>query len=215
MAANTGKETAPAVSRRRFLDWLGLAGFSGAVAAAISAPAITRARASGGEGGESIHRWGIVIDLSKCIGCEYCVYACQAVNDASDQLRWNLHLPDVTATGQLFHMTRPCMHCQEAPCVAVCPVQATWIRADGIVMMNYERCIGCRYCMVACPYDARRFNWEARTDTNPYEPQWGSAEVPRRPRGVAEKCTFCVQRIDRGLETGRMPGGQRAATPAG
>ncbi|MCA9915223.1 MAG: 4Fe-4S dicluster domain-containing protein, partial [Anaerolineae bacterium] len=89
------------------------------------------------------HRWGMVIDLSKCIGCQYCVYACQAVNDVSDEMRWNEYLIDQTETGNIFHMTRPCLHCQDAPCVAVCPVQATFVRDDGLVIMDYDRCIGC------------------------------------------------------------------------
>jgi phenylacetyl-CoA:acceptor oxidoreductase subunit 1 len=80
--------------------------------------------------------------------------------------------------------------------------------------MDYDRCIGCRYCQVACPYDARRFNWEARTDENPYVPAWGDPEVDRRPRGVVEKCTFCIQRIDAGLKKGLVPGEDRDATPA-
>jgi Fe-S-cluster-containing dehydrogenase component len=81
-------------------------------------------------------------------------------------------------------------------------------------VMDYDRCIGCRYCMVACPYDVRRFNWEARSDENPYHPEWGSTEVERRARGVVEKCTFCIHRLDRGLEQGLVPGVDRAATPA-
>lgn len=165
-------------------------------------------------GGKSVHRWGMVIDLRKCIGCKYCVYACQAVNDVPDHMRWNVYLTDRTETGNLFHMTRPCLHCQEAPCVAVCPAGATFVRDDGIVIMDYNKCIGCRYCQVACPYGARSFNWLEREGPSGYQGDWGSAEVARRPRGVAEKCTFCVHRIDRGLEQGLMPGVDRAATPA-
>lgn len=160
------------------------------------------------------HRWGMVINLSACIGCDYCVYACQAVNDVPDAMRWNVHLLERTDTGQIFHMTRPCLHCQDAPCVAVCPVGATYVRDDGIVIMDYNKCIGCRYCQVACPYGARSFNWGEREGDSGYQPEWGGAEIERRPRGVIEKCTFCVHRIDRGLAQGLIPGLDRQATPA-
>ncbi len=163
---------------------------------------------------QTAHRWGMVINLKTCIGCDYCVYACQAVNNVPDAKRWNIHLVDRTETGQLFHITRPCLHCQDAPCTAVCPVGATYVRDDGIVIMDYDRCIGCRYCQVACPYGARTFNWGDDGDGGAYQPTWGSAEVETRPRGVAEKCTFCVHRIDRGLAQGLMPGIDRQATPA-
>lgn len=164
--------------------------------------------------GDGRHRWGMVIDLRTCIGCDYCVYACQAVNDVTDDMRWNVHLVERTAQDQIFHMTRPCLHCHDAPCVAVCPVGATFVRDDGIVIMDYTKCIGCRYCQVACPYGARSFNWGAREGASGYQPTWGSAEVERRPRGVVEKCTFCVHRIDRGLSQGLVPGVDRQATPA-
>jgi Fe-S-cluster-containing dehydrogenase component len=81
-------------------------------------------------------------------------------------------------------------------------------------MMDYERCIGCRYCEMACPYGSRSFNWEAFTEDNPAVPMWGQPEVPRRPRGVVEKCSFCFNRIDRGLAYGLTPGVDKAATPA-
>ncbi len=162
----------------------------------------------------SEYHWGMVIDLSKCIGCEYCQRACSAINDVADDKPWNIVVDEQTENGQKFFFSRPCLHCQDAPCVEVCPVQATYHRDDGLVVMDYERCIGCRYCEVACPYDARKFNWQERTDTNPYEPTWGIAEVPRRPRGVVEKCTFCIHRIDAGLANGLTPGEDREATPA-
>ncbi|OGO40914.1 MAG: hypothetical protein A2Z03_03140 [Chloroflexi bacterium RBG_16_56_8] len=106
------------------------------------------------------------------------------------------------------------MHCEKAPCVEVCPVKASYYRDDGIVMMDYDRCIGCRYCQVACPYNARAFNWKAFTGPNPAVPEWGQPEVERRSRGVPEKCSFCYQRIDRGLELGLTPGLDPDATPA-
>jgi dimethyl sulfoxide reductase iron-sulfur subunit len=169
-----------------------------------------------GHGDEVASRqWHMAIDLSRCIGCNYCVRTCQAVNDVpDDEMRWNIVFPEQTEVGVDFYMNRPCQHCQEAPCTRVCPVGATWVREDGIVAMDYDRCIGCRYCQVACPYDVRRFNWRTSKEKNPYVPEWGTPQVERRPRGVVEKCTFCVQRIDRGLSQGLVPGIDSAATPA-
>jgi dimethyl sulfoxide reductase iron-sulfur subunit len=172
--------------------------------------------------------WGMVINLDKCIGCEYCLRACSATNDvwvdqsSEDQEQtngrpekpWNIVVEEQTSSGTPFFFSRPCLHCGDAPCVEVCPVQATYHREDGLVIMNYARCIGCRYCEIACPYDARKFNWQARTDVNPFIPTWGIAEVDRRPRGVVEKCTFCIHRIDAGLKQGFTPGEDREATPA-
>ncbi|MBN1668245.1 MAG: 4Fe-4S dicluster domain-containing protein [Anaerolineales bacterium] len=174
---------------------------------------INRQSASHGQIGE--HEWSMGINLATCIGCHYCVWSCQATNDVpEDDMRWNVGFPERTENGTDFFMTRPCMHCKDAPCVKVCPVGATWIREDGLVVMDYDRCIGCRYCQVACPYDARRFNWEVVKTENPYTPTWGSPEVERRARGVIEKCTFCIHRIDRALEQGLTPGVDRVATPA-
>jgi Fe-S-cluster-containing dehydrogenase component len=170
---------------------------------------------TGGHGGATgPYHWGMVIDLDTCIGCEYCMRACTATNDVDAEKPWNIVVEEKNSVGNTFYFTRPCLHCQVAPCVEVCPVQATYVRDDGIVVMDYNRCIGCRYCQVACPYDARTFNWEARTDVNPYIPTWGDPEVARRPRGVIEKCTFCIHRIDNGIERDLMPGVDREATPA-
>ncbi len=161
------------------------------------------------------HHWGMVINLDTCIGCEYCMRACSAVNDVKPDKAWNIVVQERTSGGSTFYLSRPCLHCQNAPCVEVCPVKATYHREDGLVVMDYDRCIGCRYCQVACPYDARKFNWETREEgDNPYVPAWGTPEVPRRPRGVVEKCTFCIHRIDAGLEKGLTPGVHREATPA-
>ncbi|NIM46192.1 MAG: 4Fe-4S dicluster domain-containing protein [Nitrososphaeria archaeon] len=160
----------------------------------------------------------MVIDQSTCIGCNFCTYACKAVNDTAPQIDWNyIFTGDFVIhsnENQEVFLPRPCMHCENAPCTKVCPVKATYTRSDGIVMMDYEKCIGCRYCMVACPYSARYFNWKEFTERNPYVPDWGHPEVPRRSVGVVEKCTFCIHRIDGGLKRGLMPGKDLTATPA-
>lgn len=220
---NQGKpKNNPALSRRDILRILGATGGAALVTGLVtSGPLSPEAvqgikRQSGGHlAANGTFQWKMVIDLEVCIGCQYCIWACQATNDVpDDEMRWNVGFPERTAGGTDFYMTRPCMHCQDAPCVKVCPVGATWIREDGIVAMDYDRCIGCRYCQVACPYDARRFNWEVMDEKNPYQPTWGTSEVPRRSRGVIEKCTFCQHRIERGIEEGLTPGVDRAATPA-
>lgn len=165
-------------------------------------------------GGDSTHQWAMVIDLNKCTGCGNCQLACQAHNDTAPGMSWVRMIAAGEVDGEPVHVPVPCMHCQEAPCVGVCPVKATYKRADGIVMMDYDRCIGCRYCQLACSYGARSFNWQEFTGENTAVPQWGEPEIERRPRGVVEKCTFCVHRIDRGLAEGLMPGVDPQATPA-
>jgi Fe-S-cluster-containing dehydrogenase component len=160
------------------------------------------------------HQWAMVIDQSKCIGCGYCTLACQAHNDINPDIEWTRVDVAGQVNGKDVFLPRPCMHCTKAPCVDVCPVKASYYRSDGIVMMDYDRCIGCRYCEVACPYQARSFNWRAFEGPNPAVPDWGQPEVPRRPRGVVEKCSFCYQRIDRGLGEGLEPGVDADASPA-
>ncbi len=159
-------------------------------------------------------QWAMIIDQSKCIGCGYCTLACQAHNDINPNIEWNRLTRATPVAGKDVFLPRPCMQCAKAPCVEVCPVKASYYRPDGIVMMDYDRCIGCRYCEVACPYQARSFNWDAFNGPNPAVPKWGQPEVARRPRGVVEKCAFCYQRVDRGLALGLEPGVDPDATPA-
>ncbi|HJS29044.1 MAG TPA: 4Fe-4S dicluster domain-containing protein [Anaerolineales bacterium] len=197
------------LKRRGFLK---LAAAGGAAFAGVQA--FQRTTTSGPEVETSPYSWVMVIDLEKCIGCGYCILACRAHNDIPPEITWNPIYKSEGSGDQTVFISRPCMHCADAPCVAVCPVKASYQRSDGIVMMDYDRCIGCRYCEVACPYYARSFNWEAFDGPNPAVPDWGLPEVPRRPRGVVEKCSFCYQRVDRGLENGLTPGVDPDATPA-
>jgi len=213
------------ITRKDVLTLAGIAGGSAVAAVVLTSGPLspfaglqrgqmTAGEESAGHGASGKHHWGMVINLDACIGCEYCLRACSATNDVATDKPWNIVVAEQTSTGRPFYFSRPCLHCQVAPCVEVCPVQATFVREDGLVVMDYDRCIGCRYCEVACPYQARSFNWEGFTGVNPVVPKWGQPEVERRPRGVVEKCSFCYQRIDRGLELGLTPGVDADATPA-
>ncbi len=197
-------------------------------------------------------RYGMVIDLSRCIGCRSCAVVCKMHNALPPGTWWQR----VETVGSKEHMVPtgeeyphvedltflpvPCMHCDNAPCVKVCPVHATWRREeDGVVLIDFDRCIGCRYCITACPYGVRQFNWQDPNEnykkgfrTIISDNEWtiedseGNVEhpsnwfveqgyrpgfplehktkdgrvvfTPKRPKGVTEKCTFCVQYIDNG-----------------
>jgi molybdopterin-containing oxidoreductase family iron-sulfur binding subunit len=161
--------------------------------------------------------FGYGLDLSRCIGCRRCVYACVNENNQSrnPQIHWitvlrfkkgekwvndleraeKYYNPSRVPEEGFFYMPVQCQQCDNPPCVKVCPTQATWKEPDGIVVIDYDWCIGCRYCMAACPYGARHFNWgkpkipkdEINSDTH----YLGNRP---RPKGSVEKCTFCIQR---------------------
>jgi len=167
------------------------------------------------DGGET-QRYGMVIDLNRCVGCQTCTIACKHANDTPPGVQWRQVLdvergtfPDVE---RLF-MVVGCQHCAEPPCVPVCPTGATKQRADGLVTMDYDTCIGCGYCAVSCPYQARTIGHDKEWYYGEETAQ--EAHVFHDERvGVASKCTFCVERIDEAKEEGKIPGVDLNYTPA-
>ena len=161
-------------------------------------------------------RWAMVVDVSKCMkdkGCTRCIAACHEAHnvpdleDEKEEIKWiwreGFHgsFPEqdheFVAT-ELHHYEFPllCNHCDNPSCVRVWPTRTTWAREDGVVMMDMHRCIGCRYCINACPYGARSFNWrDPRPQIADIDP-----DFPTRTRGVVEKCNFCAEQIARGLQ---------------
>ena len=150
----------------------------------------------------------MAINKTRCIGCQTCVFACKMQNGVPKDLRWNRVVTEGggvadDAQGEYPNLTRSylplaCQHCENPACQRVCPTGATYKDELGRVEIDYDKCIGCRMCMAACPYNARNFNWQ--TPVRVTGANYGDAEVPVRPKGVAEKCTLCKERTDRGEE---------------
>jgi tetrathionate reductase subunit B len=179
--------------RRKVLAW-------GAALAGITlAPGVTLFELAQGrapaEGASKAVRWGMLVDVNRCAAdCNACVTACETENGlaaakspTSPQWIRKVELKD-RASGQVRSAPVMCQHCAEPPCVDVCPTGASFKRADGIVLVDRHSCIGCRYCMMACPYKARSFVHEPVSGQNPAVP---------RGKGCVESCTLCVHRIDR------------------
>jgi len=160
----------------------------------------------------------MVIDLDRCTGCQACVMACKAENNIpfvgekearrGHVISWMEIITEThesRADVRVRFIPRPCFHCERAPCTKVCPVYATYRDPEGLVAQVYHRCIGCRFCMAACPYNAKYFNWfkydtpeEMSLHTNP--------EVSVRQKGVVEKCTFCHHRLLKAKDRARYEG---------
>ncbi|MFQ5914830.1 MAG: 4Fe-4S dicluster domain-containing protein [Nitrospinota bacterium] len=175
-------------------------------------------------------RYAMVIDLDRCTGCRACMEACKVENNTTQAHFW-MHVfrfeegefPDT----KTWFLPRPCMHCDNAPCVKACPVGARYKRKDGLVATDFDRCIGCRYCEVACPYGVNYFNWkdpkkaqyldwgdrDLKKATNGASPPYKNPDLDARYgkerrriaggghyKGVIEKCTFCAHRVEKGLQ---------------
>jgi molybdopterin-containing oxidoreductase family iron-sulfur binding subunit len=166
--------------------------------------------------------FGYALNLTRCIGCRKCAHACLRENNQSrgdaediemayirvlelDQGAINLETsttdydPESVPRKGKYYLPVQCHQCRESPCTKVCPVQATWPEGDGLVVVDYNWCIGCRYCMAACPYEARRFNYEKPAlPASAINPDQAYLSNRIRPKGVVEKCTFCLHRTRAG-----------------
>ncbi len=160
-------------------------------------------------------RWGLVIDMDRCVGCGACMAACKVENNVQfvspaeakrgRRMHWLRLLVEAQGEypeAELRIVPNLCLMCDNPPCIKVCPVHATYLGEGGLVGQVYPRCIGCRYCMAACPYSVKVFNWGA--------PQWPEGTLPvlnpdvsLRPKGVVEKCTFCHHRLQAAKEEAR------------
>jgi molybdopterin-containing oxidoreductase family iron-sulfur binding subunit len=157
--------------------------------------------ASASAGNATGKQWGMVIDLTRCDGCKECTGACQVAHYLTNDQEW-IKVYEVEAeNGGTVFMPRPCMHCQEAPCLKVCPVRATFKNDEGVILIDQDLCIGCRICMAACPYNARYFNWwEPPQPPEPHADPHPEFPVPQQ-RGTVGKCEFCTHRT----AEGRLP----------
>ena len=161
-------------------------------------------------------RWAMVADLRRCVGCQTCTAACKHANATPPGVQWrkvlDMEVGEYPNVKRAFVPTG-CMHCDDPPCMHVCPTTATRKRPDGIVTIDYDLCIGCAYCAVACPYDAR-FKVDRREFAFGKSISSEEQNLHEERIGVATKCTFCVERIDGGLQKGLKPGVDPEATPA-
>jgi molybdopterin-containing oxidoreductase family iron-sulfur binding subunit len=201
------------IGRRNFLRITASAGCAACAPLSLFAAAAGR------------RRWAMIVDLKKCReqnNCTLCLSACHkahnvpGIGNSKDEVKWVWKDGFENVFPDQVHDLQPealrhsqalllCNHCDKPPCVGVCPTQATWKREpDGLVMMDWHRCIGCRYCMAACPYGSRSFNWR---DPRPFIRET-TADFPTRMRGVVEKCNFCEER----LAQGRLPACVAACT---
>jgi len=149
-------------------------------------------------------RYGMVIDLKKCLGCQTCTVSCCMENNVISTKPWHVVLDVADGKFPAIHRRfypRPCQHCKNAPCVEVCPTGASHKRKDGIVLVEEKKCIGCRYCITACPYEARVFNWK-----KPEKMLNENKAVPTGKKGTTQKCTFCVHRIEKAKKEGKKIG---------
>ena len=186
------------MSRRQLLGTLGGLG-TGVLAAGFVPLAFHEAEAA--EPATTRRQWAMVIDLRKCDGCKKCTEACQDTHELPKSFEWIKVFQVHDKQGREYFMPRPCFQCENAPCLKVCPVAATYRDDEGVVLVDQDRCIGCRMCMAACPYGARYFNYvDPPAAANPFAHPTPEFPVPQQ-KGTVGKCMFCVHRT----EDGQLP----------
>jgi dimethyl sulfoxide reductase iron-sulfur subunit len=192
------------LSRRNLLTTLGAAATGGALAMVSyrdDAQAATTSKVAGvpahGGAHTQAHAWCMVIDLRTCDGCKICTTACQTRHSLREEQTWIkvFDMPD--STGGTYPMPRPCMMCEDPPCMYVCPVGATLRTDEGLVLVDTDTCVGSRACMAACPYEARYFNW---TEPLPAKkmPMPNTPQMPTAKKGTVGKCVLCADRLPQG-----------------
>ncbi len=191
------------ITRRRFLRIMGVGVAAGAVGLLFSDRLLDVVGFSDEDlrtlSGEE-REWVMVIDLERCDGCRKCTLGCDLAHFVPKGQEWIKVYQVQDEMGVEYFLPTPCMQCQNAPCVKVCPVGATFQRDDGVILIDHNRCIGCRYCMAACPYNARYFNWgEPARNPEEFDHEYSIEEPWPHRVGVVEKCMFCAHYARRGV----------------
>ena len=197
----------PANSRRDFLKKLSIVGMG--AAALMAMPGCTESVL---KGEDTNIRWGKIIDLKRCVGCKACSVACKAENHTPPGIAYHVVMEEEKGKypySKREFLPMPCMQCKNSTCIPICPVKATYYRQDGVVVVDYDKCIGCRYCIATCPYGSRSFDYGHyyfEDHQNPWEkmpsPEYGqyrTRENKKSPIGNVRKCTSCLHRIYNGI----------------
>ena len=210
VADNDETDSKRQLNRRQFLKLAGAAALTTAVGGAVARFGVLHgdALAAATDGDLAKQQWVMVFDLRRCDGCKRCTKACRKMHYLPKEQEWIKVYKIEGALGEKYYLPRPCMQCENPPCVKVCPVRATYRVADGVTLVDQNVCIGCRMCMAACPYEARYFNWDdppAVPSTVPQpRPEW---PVPQQ-KGTVGKCVLCVHDI----RYGKLPACVEACT---